>query len=106
MGSKNLDRWSAKDWRATAETVRKMDAAGWRVSSVCLVCHLAMETDLKQMVRLGFGEVSLWNRRAPCRRIGCDGKVRFMGKPPGVRRLISLDAEWAGVERSYPPGQR
>ena len=36
MGSKNLERWSAEDWRATAETVRKMDADGWKVQSVCI----------------------------------------------------------------------
>ena len=106
MGSKNLDRWSAEDWRGTAETVRKMHAAGWKVQSLCIACHLAMETDLKVMIRLGFGEASLWNRRVSCRRIGCDGQVRFIGRPPGVNTLINLDAEWVGFERSYPPGQR
>ena len=109
MGSKHLDRWSAEDWRSTAETVRKMEAAGWRVQSVCIICHLAMETDLKVMIKLGHGETSLWNRRVPCRRSGCIGQVRFMGTPPGFNvnhKLMALDAEWPGLERSYPLGQR
>ena len=36
---------------------------------------------------------SLWNRRAPCRKVGCGGMVEFMGKPPGCGMYRALVVE-------------
>lgn len=108
MGSKNLDRWSREDWRAHTRTVGEMAARGWHVFSRCESCHLAMVVDLKLVAYVSGPQVVLWNRRAPCRRMGCTGIVRFHGKPPQIPEHMLLEAEWphqlAGPR--HPPGQR
>ena len=94
MGSKNLDRWSAEDWRRTAETVAKMRTNGWDVISHCPKCNLTMRVDLALIERVSGGGTVLWNRQSKCRRIGCTGMVEFQGRPPRLHRHIPLRAEW------------
>ena len=94
MGHRNYDRWPAEEWRRTAETVALMRKAGWDVISYCRTCHLTMQVDLG-LIELQRGpDIVLWNRQAPCRRLGCSGTVEFQGKPPKLQRHIRLFAEW------------
>jgi hypothetical protein len=56
---------------------------GWDVISRCPACGLMMRTDLQLIGRETGAGISLWNRRAPCRRLLCAGKVEFWAKPRG-----------------------
>lgn len=94
MGARHIDRIPPVLWREKAETAGEMLALGWEVVSECQLCQLKMATDLSLIVRVAGTHVSMWNRRDPCRRLYCQGKVRFMAKPPGVTRHFMLDAEW------------
>jgi len=94
MSTKKPERWPVERWRASAETVGKMHRAGWSVRSYCRSCHLLMAVDLETIILRRGPDVSLWNRQARCRRIGCSGAVEFQGQPPGVFQHFRLFAEW------------
>lgn len=92
MGARSIDRVSAVELRAVAETVADMRKNGWEVVSHCPACGLKMQVDLA-LVALALGAAtSLWNRHPPCRRIGCDGRVTFEGRPPGASHAWRLEA--------------
>jgi hypothetical protein len=57
-----------------------------------------MRTDLALIARVSGPEVSLWCRRLPCKRVGCEGMVYFMARPPGAGHHFQLEAPW-------PPGR-
>ena len=84
MGHRNPDRVPLSYRRARCETVSAMRRDGWDVLSQCPVCGLVMTVDLALMIRVSGPAVSLWNRRAKCRRLGCAGKVQFLAKAPGM----------------------
>jgi hypothetical protein len=94
VGRKNFDRWPPEAWRRSAENVARMRAKGWTVLAYCPVCQLTMAVDLGLIERLRGPEFSLWNRQAPCRRLGCAGRVEFQGKPPEVLSPFPLRASW------------
>lgn len=98
MGARNPDRFGPDDWRIKAETVAKMIEQGWDVMSKCPMCSLMMRVDLKLVARVSGPETSLWNKRLPCKRIGCTGLVWFMAKPPRYPTFFQMDAAW-------PPGR-
>ena len=56
----------------------------WDVISVCAACGLTMRVDLELIVKVSGPRVSLWNRRARCRRLGCKGWVEFRARAPGM----------------------
>lgn len=82
MGLRHPDRTDMAVWRNGAPTVGVMRERGWDVLSKCGVCHLFMHVDLAVIIAVSGPDVSLWNRQAPCRRIGCEGRVTFLGRPP------------------------
>lgn len=90
-------------WRGSVETVADMQRKGWEVITSCQKCGLAMVADLALIAREIGPETSLWNRSAPCRRIGCGGVVVFMGKPPGRSFHDALSAPWPDGK---PPKER
>lgn len=92
MGSKRLDRIPIAEWRCVAETAADMRAKGWDVITRCQACGLMMPVDLDLIVWRSGAKTSLWNRKARCRRIGCQGWVEFQGRPPGVRLYATLSA--------------
>jgi len=73
-------------------SVRRQRCAGvgamlrdrWDVISVCDVCALAMRVDLALVAKVSGARVSLWNRKARCRRLGCKGWVEFRARAPGM----------------------
>ena len=93
MGSRNLDRIPLRSRRAKVETVRQMREEGWDVISKCLVCGLVMRVDLALIARVSGPNVSLWNRKAHCRRLGCTGFVEFQARAPGMSWHEVLNAE-------------
>jgi hypothetical protein len=99
MGVKHPDRIPIAEWRFGAETVAAMQAKEWDVISHCLKCGLTMPVDLDLIAWRSGAKTSLWNRRAPCRRIGCQGMVEFQGRPPGRSRHETLTAPWPGERR-------
>ena len=82
MGRKNPDRLPIRAWVDRARTVEAMRDNGWEVLSVCGVCHLTMQVDLAAVAKVRPGAI-LWNATPPCRRLGCQGRVRFLGRVPG-----------------------
>jgi hypothetical protein len=84
MGHKNPDRVPLAYRRARCETVGEMIDQGWDVLTKCQVCELVMQTDLKLIGRVSGRDVSLWNRKARCRRLLCHGFVEFYAKAPGM----------------------
>lgn len=96
MGVKHPDRIAIHEWRFGAETVAQMLAKKWDVISHCPKCGLIMSTNLPLLIKLKGPDLSLWNLRAPCRRLGCQGKVEFQGRPPGRSYHETLSAPWPG----------
>jgi hypothetical protein len=94
MGRRNYERWPPEAWRRSAKTVARMRANGWTVLAYCPACTLTIAVDLALVERIRGADFSLWNRRAPCRRLGCPGKVEFQGKPPEVVQPFPLRAAW------------
>lgn len=94
MGAKNLDRIPIAAWRGKCETVWEMQQAGWPIISHCQKCRLSMPVDLDLVIwKLG-AKASLWNRHPRCRRIGCEGRIDFQVKLPGVGYYQTLDGPW------------
>lgn len=85
MGTRNLDRIALYELRHKGETVADMWKLCWRCIAVCEACGIELRVDLVALIRLSGPGLSLWNKTAKCRRVGCDGRVYFMASPPGGR---------------------
>jgi hypothetical protein len=94
MGQRNLDRISARQWRSMKriETVADMIREGWNVVSRCKRCGLEMQVQLGVIALVSGPQTSLWNRKARCRRLFCEGQVAFYGRPPGRQSHDELTA--------------
>lgn len=81
---------------------------GWHVMTKCTACALLLNADLRLIARVKGPDFSLWNARAPCKRVGCNGVVKFVGRPPQMGRAtqLVLEVEWVGGDRRYGPRQR
>lgn len=84
MGARNPDRIPLAWRRDRCESVGQMLEQGWDVLSKCPVCGLIMQTDLAVIAKVNGPAVSLWNRKARCRRLLCPGFVEFHAKAPGM----------------------
>lgn len=78
--------------RQKCETVGAMRRERWDVLSKCQACGLLMRVDLDLIIQVRGPGVSLWNRRARCRRLGCTGWVEFQAKAPGMAMHEALTA--------------
>jgi hypothetical protein len=94
MGHRNPDRIPLSWRRTTCETVADMARARWDVISKCQACGLTMQVQLRTIAVVSGPSTSLWNRRAPCRRLLCRGQVEFWAKAPGMASHETLTAEW------------
>ncbi|MEP6967437.1 MAG: hypothetical protein ABI906_05105 [Pseudomonadota bacterium] len=83
--------------RQRCETVERMRRDGWDVISRCERCGLIMRVDLGLVIRVSGPTVSLWNRKARCRRLGCTGWVEFQARAPGMGFHEPLSAPPADV---------
>jgi hypothetical protein len=93
MGSKNLDRLPVAAWRMKYPTVAELARDRVDVISSCASCGLNMAVDLALVVRVSGASTSLWNRKAPCRRIGCSGFIEFRAKFRGTHIYQALAAD-------------
>jgi hypothetical protein len=80
--------------RKGCETIGAMHRAGWDVLSHCQTCGLVMRVSLPVLIRISGPDLSLWNRKERCRRIGCPGFVEFQGKALGMAWHDPLRAPW------------
>ena len=103
MGLRNYDRWSPEEWRRTAETVAQMHKARWDVLSYCRACHLTMRVDLALVERVSGPHTVLWNRKARCRRIGCDGVVEFSWQASQSHHLHQAERRMARTRPALKP---
>ncbi len=92
MGHRNSDRVPIAYRRARCETVAQMRRDRWDVISKCEACGLIMRVDLALIIRVRGPAVSLWNRKARCRRLGCGGWVAFQARAPGMDLHDALTA--------------
>lgn len=84
MGQRNPDRIPLSDRYENGRDVAGMAKHGWDVISVCRVCALTMQVDLKLIAYVSGPRTSLWNRHPRCRRLHCTGRVEFRAKAPGM----------------------
>jgi len=94
MGNRNPDRVPLSHRRSRCKTVADMLAQGWDVISECRTCGLMMQVDLDLIAWRKGAKTSLWNRKARCRRLHCEGVVDFKAKAPGMlwhEKLIADD---------------
>ena len=84
MGSRNPDRVGIRERFHLGRTVGDMARQRWEVISRCDTCGLMMLVDLKLISFVRGPNVSLWNRKARCRRLLCPGYVTFWAKAPGM----------------------
>ena len=94
MGAANPDRVPMIRWRGGCETVQQMIDDNWIVFSHCLRCRVKQHVNLHLVKAANGADFSLWNRRPPCKVVGCDGRVRFEGKAPAMSQARELAAEW------------
>ena len=80
MGTKNLDRISIYEWRIKCETVADLIRDNIDVIARCERCDLKTVVDLRVIALVSGPRASLWNRKAPCKKLGCDGFVNFEAK--------------------------
>ncbi len=92
MGHRNPDRVPIAYRRARCETVAQMQRDRWDVISKCEKCGLIMRVDLALIIHVSGPAVSLWNRKARCRRLGCGGWVEFQARAPGMAYHEALAA--------------
>lgn len=71
-----------------------MEAQGWDLISRCDQCHLMMRVNLRVVARVKGADFSLWNQKARCRRIGCQGWTSFQARAPGMHFHAPLEAPW------------
>ena len=93
MTGPNPDRVPLSVRRRKCETVRAMRDEHWDVLAKCDACGLVMRVDLKLIMRVRGPDVSLWNRRSRCRRVGCSGWMDFQARAPGMGWHEMLRAE-------------
>ncbi len=68
---------------ATPVSVSEMRQRGWVVMARCQACQLDLRIDLDLVVRLNGPDLVLFGKSCRCRRMGCSGRMIFMGTPPG-----------------------
>lgn len=93
MGHRNADRVSIQQRFARGRTVADMQQQRWEVIARCPRCQLDMSVRLDWIIRLSGPGVSLWNRKARCRRLMCHGWAEFYAKAPGMTgfELLRID---------------
>jgi hypothetical protein len=98
MGHRKSENWRAEEWRAAAPYVEAMIRFGWSVIAKCQKCGLTTHVDLRVIAKLKGSKYDLWNKTAPCKRVGCtDGVAHFQFRPPELTRYQVMSAGW-------PPG--
>ncbi|MGA0603511.1 hypothetical protein ACO2Q3_22580 [Caulobacter sp. KR2-114] len=93
MGQRNIDRAPIRMRYHHGRTVADMLGNRWQVISKCRTCGLIMLVNLRLVVVVSGPGVSLWNRRARCRRLGCAGVVDFQAMAPGMDGFQPLEID-------------
>lgn len=83
MGYKKPERRALSELLHPGNTAGQMRRDGWRVRARCLHCQLELLVDLDSVIKLNGYGVKLWGRSPRCRRVGCEGRMIFLGSPPG-----------------------
>ncbi len=88
MSTKKPERIPFQHFHFQSRMVGLMIENGWTVISQCEKCQLQTTVDLDLIVTVKGPQVTLWNRRQRCKKVGCSGWVYFLGKHP---RRIGFD---------------
>lgn len=72
--------WTPENWRGYAPTIGDIADQGWLLTAHCGTCGLAVHVDAAAVIRRRGRTWSPWGVTSPCVRIGCHGRMRFMGK--------------------------
>lgn len=82
MGARNRDRIWIGEYRRAVATVADMAARQWAVIAKCQACGLMTVVDLELVARVSGAATVLWNRKARCKKVGCQGFVEFQAHVP------------------------
>jgi hypothetical protein len=74
-------------------TVADMRRAGWKVISMCEACGFVMPVDLELVAWQSGPRTVLRERSAPCKSIGCGGRMRFQVRVAGGETYWALGAQ-------------
>lgn len=88
MSFKRPERRSLHHHLTTPSSIGQMRRNGWRVQARCVRCHLDLRVDLSVMTELRGFDFVLFGKTSRCRRMHCEGRMIFMGAPPGGDRNV------------------
>lgn len=90
MTRRNLDRYTAADWKRAGRTVGALIDNRWLVFTECDLCGLRIRADLRRIARERGPRFDLWGRSTTCRRMGCPGRVTFWVRPHGASGDVAM----------------
>lgn len=105
MGGPNPDRIPIGRRRHQVATVGQMYEEGWKLRAQCLTCLLELEVDVRPIIALKGPSFVLWDKLSRCRKVGCRGRVRFLGHAPGMNGYSPLVTPRPRPEPDPIPGQ-
>jgi hypothetical protein len=88
-----MDAYTRDDWRRASSSVEMIMENRWTVFADCPACDLRLRADLRRLAEIKGRHYSLWGADAPCRRVGCIGRVQFVLRPPGSHMDIVMTAK-------------
>jgi hypothetical protein len=105
MGSRKYENRPLAYHLATPVAIGEMRRRGWVVMARCRTCHLDLRVDLDVMIRLNGHDMQLFGKTCRCRRLGCGGRMIFMGTPPGQQLGLFWPLNAApAIQRAWDPG--
>lgn len=92
------ERRHIADYRKLAPTAGDMFDQNWDIIADCTTCGLKLRVDLVTIIKLKGRQTVLWCAKTRCKKLGCPGKMQFLGKPP--------ERSWHDVREAPWPGER
>ena len=94
MGARNHDRIFISEFRPSTETVKDMFDRKWIVITKCRDCELKLYVNIVALMHYMGPDVSLWNKRRRCLKVGCEGWTTFWAQRPYRNIYEELSAPW------------
>lgn len=88
MGFRKYENRPLSYHLATPLSIGEMRRRGWVVMARCRTCELDIRIDLDLMIRLNGHDLMIFGKTCRCRRLGCGGRMMFMGTPPSAQHGV------------------
>jgi hypothetical protein len=89
-GNPRYRQWRQENWQGYCPTIGRMMDRGWQLTIHCGSCRLGMVVDPEAIARARGRDWSPWGKSAPCKRIGCYGRMRLQAYAPGPNMFIGI----------------